>query len=261
MVVKTDREIENELVVEEDNDDLTDVMRKPMSIVNIVHSGGNQKPQLHESDSENSDKHLSDFSTLHSDVEDEEAVEYHRDEEKYEDMVQMDGKKAVEEEQNIHVPEQNYSLIDEEDKAIEDEEVTNTSTENVKPQKTEQEDMIEEDDGVEVLDEDYGDDVDEEEDVTNTSTENVQNLEDQPNTGSTGSEKEGENREDASRAGKKMDWRETMQKILNKTKASVSDVSQQIQDTWKQVGFQYMYRYRKDFELLYVDIMGYPYYQ
>lgn len=235
-------------------------MRKPMSIVNIVHSGGNQKTHLHESDSENSDKHLSDFSTLHSD--DEEAVEYHHDEEKNEDMVQMDGKKAVEEEQNIHVPEQTYSLTDEEDKAIEaDEEVTNTSTENVKPQKTEQEDMIEDDDGVEVLDEDYGDDVDEDEEVTNTSTENVQNLEDQPNTEPTGSEKEGENREDISQAGKKVDWRETMQKILNKTKASVSDVSQQIQDTWKQVEFQYMYSYRKYFELLYADIMGYPYCQ
>lgn len=234
-------------------------MRKPISIVNIVHSGGNQKTHLHESDSENSDKHLSDFSTLHSD--DEEAVEFHHDEEKNEDMVQMDGKKAVEEEQNSYVPEPSYSLIDEEDKAIEDEEVTNTSRENVEPQKTEQEDMIEDDDGVEVLDEDYGDDVDEDEEVTNTSTENVQNLEDQPNTEPAGSEKEGENREDVSQAGKKVDWRETMQKILNKTKASVSDVSQQIQDTWKQVEFQYMYSYRKYFELLYVDIMGYPYCQ
>lgn len=229
LVKKTDREIKNELVVEEDNNDLKDAMRKPMSIVNIVHSGGNQKPQLHESNSENSDKHLSDFSTLHSDVENEEAVEYHHDEEKYEDVVQMDGKRALEEK----LPDQGVLLYDEEVKAIEDEEVTNTSTENVKPPKTEHEDMIDDDDGVEVLDEDYGDDVDDDEEMTNTSTENVQNLDDQPNTGSNGSEKEGENREDG--AGKKVDWRETMQKILNKTKASVSDVSQQIQDTWKQV--------------------------
>lgn len=241
--------------MEEDNNDLKDAMRKPMSIVNIVHSGGNQKPQLHKSNSENSDKHLSDFSTLHSDVENEEAVEYHHDEEKYEDVVQMDGKRALEEK----LPDQGVLLYDEEVKAIEDEEVTNTSTENVKPPKTEHEDMIDDDDGVEVLDEDYGDDVDDDEEMTNTSTENVQNLDDQPNTGSNGSEKEGENREDG--AGKKVDWRETMQKILNKTKASVSDVSQQIQDTWKQVGFQYMYSYRKDFELLYVDIMSYPYCQ
>lgn len=241
--------------MEEDNNDLKDAMRKPMSIVNIVHSGGNQKPQLHESNSENSDKHLSDFSTLHSDVENEEAVEYHHDEEKYEDVVQMDGKRALEEK----LSDQGVLLYDEEVKAIEDEEVTNTSTENVKPPKTEHEDMIDDDDGVEVLDEDYGDDVDDDEEMTNTSTENVQNLDDQPNTGSNGSEKEGENREDG--AGKKVDWRETMQKILNKTKASVSDVSQQIQDTWKQVGFQYMYSYRKDFELLYVDIMSYPYCQ
>lgn len=243
--------------MEEDNNDLKDAMRKPMSIVNIVHvhSGGNQKPQLHESNSENSDKHLSDFSTLHSDVENEEAVEYHHDEEKYEDVVQMDGKRALEEK----LPDQGVSLFDEEVKATEDEEVTNTSTENVKPPKTEQEDVM--DDGVEVLDEDFGDDVDDDEEMTNTSTENVQNLDDQPNTGSNGSENEGENREDVSGAGKKVDWRETMQKILNKTKASVSDVSQQIQDTWKQVGFQYMYSYRKDFELLYVDIMSYPYCQ
>lgn len=117
--------------------------------------------------------------------------------------------------------------------------------------------MIDDDDGVEVFDEDYGDDVDDDEEMINISIENVQNLDDQFNIGLNGSEKERENREDG--VGKKVDWREIMQKILNKIKVFVFDVFQQIQDIWKQVGFQYMYSYRKDFELLYVDIMSYLY--
>lgn len=117
--------------------------------------------------------------------------------------------------------------------------------------------MIDDDDGVEVFDEDYGDDVDDDEEMINISIENVQNLDDQFNIGLNGSENEGENREDG--VGKKVDWREIMQKILNKIKVFVFDVFQQIQDIWKQVGFQYMYSYRKDFELLYVDIMNYLY--
>lgn len=41
LVKKIDREIKNEFVVEEDNNDFKDVMRKFMSIVNIVYLGGN----------------------------------------------------------------------------------------------------------------------------------------------------------------------------------------------------------------------------
>lgn len=68
-----------------------------MSIVNIVYLGGNQKFQLYELNSENFDKYLFDFSILYLDVENEEVVEYYYDEEKYEDMVQMDGKRVLEE--------------------------------------------------------------------------------------------------------------------------------------------------------------------
>lgn len=68
-----------------------------MSIVNIVYLGGNQKFQLYELNSENFDKYLFDFSILYLDVENEEVVEYYRDEEKYEDVVQMDGKRVLEE--------------------------------------------------------------------------------------------------------------------------------------------------------------------
>lgn len=68
-----------------------------MSIVNIVYLGGNQKFQLYELNSENFDKYLFDFSILYLDVENEEVVEYYYDEEKYEDVVQMDGKRVVEE--------------------------------------------------------------------------------------------------------------------------------------------------------------------
>lgn len=67
-----------------------------MSIVNIVYLGGNQKFQLYELNSENFDKYLFDFSILYLDVENEEVVEYY-DEEKYEDVVQMDGKRVLEE--------------------------------------------------------------------------------------------------------------------------------------------------------------------
>lgn len=72
-------------------------MRKFMSIVNIVYLGGNQKFQLYELNSENFDKYLFDFSILYLDVENEEVVEYYYDEEKYEDVVQMDGKRVLEE--------------------------------------------------------------------------------------------------------------------------------------------------------------------
>lgn len=41
LVKKIDREIKNEFVVEEDNNDFKDAMRKFMSIVNIVYLGGN----------------------------------------------------------------------------------------------------------------------------------------------------------------------------------------------------------------------------
>lgn len=68
-----------------------------MSIVNIVYLGGNQKFQLYELNSENFDKYLFDFSILYLDVENEEVVEYYFDEEKYEDVVQMDGKRVLEE--------------------------------------------------------------------------------------------------------------------------------------------------------------------
>lgn len=68
-----------------------------MSIVNIVYLGGNQKFQLYELKSENFDKYLFDFSILYLDVENEEVVEYYYDEEKYEDVVQMDGKRVLEE--------------------------------------------------------------------------------------------------------------------------------------------------------------------
>lgn len=68
-----------------------------MSIVNIVYLGGNQKFQLYELNSENFDKYLFDFSILYLDVENEEVVEYYQDEEKYEDVVQMDGKRVLEE--------------------------------------------------------------------------------------------------------------------------------------------------------------------
>lgn len=68
-----------------------------MSIVNIVYLGGNQKFQLYELNSENFDKYLFDFSILYLDVEKEEVVEYYYDEEKYEDVVQMDGKRVLEE--------------------------------------------------------------------------------------------------------------------------------------------------------------------
>lgn len=68
-----------------------------MSIVNIVYLGGNQKFQLYELNSENFDKYLFDFSILYLDVENEEVVEYYYDEEKYEDVVQMDGKRVLEE--------------------------------------------------------------------------------------------------------------------------------------------------------------------
>lgn len=68
-----------------------------MSIVNIVYLGGNQKFQLYELNSENFDKYLFDFSILYLDVENEEVVEYYYDEEKYEDVVQMDGKRVMEE--------------------------------------------------------------------------------------------------------------------------------------------------------------------
>lgn len=68
-----------------------------MSIVNIVYLGGNQKFQLYELNSENFDKYLFDFSILYLDVENEEVVEYYYDEEKYENVVQMDGKKVLEE--------------------------------------------------------------------------------------------------------------------------------------------------------------------
>lgn len=68
-----------------------------MSIVNIVYLGGNQKFQLYELNSENFDKYMFDFSILYLDVENEEVVEYYRDEEKYEDVVQMDGKRVLEE--------------------------------------------------------------------------------------------------------------------------------------------------------------------
>lgn len=67
-----------------------------MSIVNIVYLGGNQKFQLYELNSENFDKYLFDFSILYLDVENE-VVEYYYDEEKYEDVVQMDGKRVLEE--------------------------------------------------------------------------------------------------------------------------------------------------------------------
>lgn len=68
-----------------------------MSIVNIVYLGGNQKFQLYELNSENFDKYMFDFSILYLDVENEEVVEYYYDEEKYEDVVQMDGKRVLEE--------------------------------------------------------------------------------------------------------------------------------------------------------------------
>lgn len=68
-----------------------------MSIVNIVYLGGNQKFQLYELNSENFDKYLFDFSIFYLDVENEEVVEYYYDEEKYEDVVQMDGKRVLEE--------------------------------------------------------------------------------------------------------------------------------------------------------------------
>lgn len=68
-----------------------------MSIVNIVYLGGNQKFQLYELNSENFDKYFFDFSILYLDVENEEVVEYYYDEEKYEDVVQMDGKRVLEE--------------------------------------------------------------------------------------------------------------------------------------------------------------------
>lgn len=68
-----------------------------MSIVNIVYLGGNQKFQLYELNSENFDKYLFDFSILYLDVENEEVVEYYYDKEKYEDVVQMDGKRVLEE--------------------------------------------------------------------------------------------------------------------------------------------------------------------
>lgn len=68
-----------------------------MSIVNIVYLGGNQKFQLYELNSENFDKYLFDFSILYLDVENKEVVEYYYDEEKYEDVVQMDGKRVLEE--------------------------------------------------------------------------------------------------------------------------------------------------------------------
>lgn len=68
-----------------------------MNIVNIVYLGGNQKFQLYELNSENFDKYLFDFSILYLDVENEEVVEYYYDEEKYEDVVQMDGKRVLEE--------------------------------------------------------------------------------------------------------------------------------------------------------------------
>lgn len=68
-----------------------------MSIVNIVYLGGNQKFQLYELNSENFDKYLFDFSILYLDVENEEVVEYYYDEEKYEDVVQIDGKRVLEE--------------------------------------------------------------------------------------------------------------------------------------------------------------------
>lgn len=68
-----------------------------MSIVNIVYLGGNQKFQLYELNSENFDKYLFDFSILYLDVENEGVVEYYYDEEKYEDVVQMDGKRVLEE--------------------------------------------------------------------------------------------------------------------------------------------------------------------
>lgn len=68
-----------------------------MSIVNIVYLGGNLKFQLYELNSENFDKYLFDFSILYLDVENEEVVEYYYDEEKYEDVVQMDGKRVLEE--------------------------------------------------------------------------------------------------------------------------------------------------------------------
>lgn len=68
-----------------------------MSIVNIVYLGGNQKFQLYELNSENFDRYLFDFSILYLDVENEEVVEYYYDEEKYEDVVQMDGKRVLEE--------------------------------------------------------------------------------------------------------------------------------------------------------------------
>lgn len=68
-----------------------------MSIVNIVYLGGNQKFQLYELNSENFDKYLFDFSILYLYVENEEVVEYYYDEEKYEDVVQMDGKRVLEE--------------------------------------------------------------------------------------------------------------------------------------------------------------------
>lgn len=64
-------------------------------------------------------------------------------------------------------------LYDEEVKVIEDEEVINISIENVKLSKIEYEDMIDDDDGVEVFDEDYGDDVDDDEEMINISIENV----------------------------------------------------------------------------------------
>lgn len=68
-----------------------------MSIVNIVYLGGNQKFQLYELNSENFDKYMFDFSILYLDVENEEVVEYYYDEEKYEDVEQMDGKRVLEE--------------------------------------------------------------------------------------------------------------------------------------------------------------------
>lgn len=68
-----------------------------MSIVNIVYLGGNQKFQLYELNSENFDKYLFDFCILYLDVENEEVVKYYYDEEKYEDVVQMDGKRVLEE--------------------------------------------------------------------------------------------------------------------------------------------------------------------
>ncbi|XP_061183452.1 uncharacterized protein LOC133191732 [Saccostrea echinata] len=93
---------------------------------------------------------------------------------------------------------------------------------------------IEED--VEILDEDLGDEVVEDEDVSNTSSESILNAEEQPNSRSGGQGSEENNfKKENSQSSMKTDWRETMHKILNKTKASVSVVSQQIQDTWKQV--------------------------